>query len=277
MSLGLIAGFGAVPVAMVRNAQAQGHHVAVFSLSKDNRPALQALCPNNVYPISPGLLGDTLAKLQTAGIAHVVFGGKVNKWILLRNPRLDARGKAVLATLPRLNDDALMLGLIEALEAEGFTVLPQSQFMQGLFVQAGLLAGPALSPQQQADCQYGFDLAKAMGGVDVGQTVVVHNGMPIAIEAIEGTDVCLKRAGKLINGVMALPWRGPKTGGVVVKTAKPKQDQRFDIPTVGTKTLKAMRRVGLQVLAVEAGATLALALPEMQAYANRYGLSLLGL
>jgi UDP-2,3-diacylglucosamine hydrolase len=218
-TIGLIAGFGAIPVAMVRNAQAQGHHVVVFSLSKDNRADLQALCPNSVYPISPGLLSDTLLKLQSAKVSYVVFGGKVNKWILLRNPRLDARGKAVLAKLPRLNDDALMLGIIEALEAEGFNVLLQSQFMQGLFVGAGLLAGPALSPQQQADCQYGFTLAKAMGGLDVGQTVVVHNGMPIAIEAIEGTDVCLRRAGKLINGGLALPWATPKKGGVVVKTA----------------------------------------------------------
>ncbi len=261
--LGLLAGFGELPLSVVQQAKALGWHVVVFSMYSDNRRALEKVA-DTVLPITPGLVDTNIQLAKQHGVTYGVMAGKVNKWQLFCNPRLDKRAISILNTLRSRSDDNMMLAVIQLIEAEGFTILPQTAFLQDHFLPAGQLAGPPISDALQHDIHYGCHLAKTMAGVDVGQTVVVHNGMVLAVEAIEGTDKCLKRAGE---------W-AKKKGGVVVKVAKPNQDARFDVPTVGLKTLKAMQKAGLTVLVAEANQTFFLEPAAMQAYAHTHGITI---
>lgn len=260
--IGLIAGEGLLPVHVARNATRRGIDVVPFVIGEENRKQLKAACSGALHRITPGLVERNLALLKQEQIHHIVFAGKVDKWVLLRKPRLDARAIEGMKQLVRLNDDAVMLWLIRELEKEGLSVLRQTDFLDNLFLPEKTLTQKHPADEDWWDIAYGFDMAREMGRLDIGQTVVVRQGMVIAVEAIEGTDECLKRAGKLTG----------KKGGVVVKMAKPDQDQRFDVPTVGLRTLKVMRRAGLHCLATEAGATLFLEPEEMIAYADRHGM-----
>lgn len=260
--IGLIAGDGLLPVHVVKTALAQGRGVSVFSIGSDNRRELSRLCKGQVHSITPGLLAKNLELLRREQVQDIVFAGKVNKWLLLRDPRLDVRALGLIRAATRMNDDKVMQVIIDELEGEGFHILPQTAFMQDLFVSEGVLSNHHPDGRQWEDISYGYQLAREMGRLDVGQTVVVTQGMILAVEAIEGTDECLKRAGKWAR----------KKGGVVIKVAKPDQDQRFDVPTVGLKTLKTMHSMGLKVLATEANQTLFLDLPAMIEYANKHQL-----
>jgi DUF1009 family protein len=267
--LGLVAGFGDLPVSVAAQAMAWGWPVVVFSIHKDNRKELKAL-GSTVIPISPGLLDENFSLAKQHGVTHGVFAGKVNKWQLLANPKLDKRAIDAFNTLRQRSDDQVMEAIIQLIEDEGYTVLAQTDFLFQHFLPAGHIAGPPLTATQQNDVAYGWQLAKGMGGMDVGQSVVVHKGMAIAIEAIEGTDACIKRAGKWAQN----HWFKASSAGTVVKVAKPQQDMRFDVPTVGLKTLKAMKKAGLNVLAAEANETFFLDPEVMTAYANRHNITI---
>lgn len=263
--LALVAGSGTLPVRVAKNARDYGWEVVAFSMADDNRGALRALNLAAVERITPGLLAQNLALARHHGISHVVFAGKVSKWLLFRNPRLDALALGALKRLTLRNDDRMMLGLIDLLEAEGLQTLPQTAFLHDLILPACRLSQRPLFEAEVRDAAYGFHLAKDMGRLDIGQTVVVSQGMTLAVEAIEGTDECLRRAGK---------WGGRK-GGVVVKVAKPLQDQRFDVPAVGLRTLAVMRAAGLRALVTEADTTLYLEPEAMAAYADRAGMTIM--
>ncbi len=258
--LGLVAGDGLLPVHVAENAKKQGFEVVAFSIGTNNRRELRTICNDQFYEVTPGLLEQNLGILKQEGIRHLVFAGKVNKWILFKDPRMDKRALAVFQALHRCNDDSLMLGVVKFLKDEGIDVLSQTRFLQEHFMPERVLSRQEPDGTEASDIEYGFQMAKEMGRLDIGQSIVVSQGMVLAVEAIEGTDECLKRAGK---------W-GNKKGGVVVKVAKPEQDQRFDVPTVGVKTLKTMRRAGLRVLATEADKTLFLEPDEMIAYADNH-------
>lgn len=262
--IGLIAGEGSLPLHVVRDAQARGIEVVAFNMFSGNRAELKKLCGGAAHKITPGLLRQNLALLQQNGITDIVFAGKVNKWLLFRDPRLDEMAIGFLRQATRLNDDSIMLWIIRQLEEQGLRIHPQTAFLQSLFRAPGVLADYQPTERDLQDIEYGFEIAKEMGRLDVGQSIVVKNGMLLSVEAIEGTDECLKRAGQWAR----------KKGGVVIKVAKPDQDQRFDVPTVGLRTLKTMKRAGLHLLATEANETLFLEPEEMIAFANRHGIGI---
>ncbi|WP_373533290.1 LpxI family protein [Vampirovibrio sp.] len=257
--IGLIAGEGLLPLHVAKNARIQGIEVVPFIVGKDN-PKLRELCRLKGHRIIPGLVGRTLDLMLQERITHLVFAGKVDKWLLLKDPRIDAIAVEALRQFARLNDDAIMLWIIGQLEQRGIRILPQADFLRELFLPEKLLSARAPNAEELRDARYGFEMAKEMGRLDIGQSIVAHSGMILAVEAIEGTDECLKRAGK-VSG---------RKGGVVVKVAKPDQDQRFDIPTVGLRTLKTMHRAGLHMLVTEANQTLYLEPEEMTHFANRH-------
>jgi DUF1009 family protein len=271
--LGLVAGSGQLPVSVTLQAKAWGWDVVAFCLDKDNAKALEK-AGAQVEMISPGLMADNLARGHSHGIRYAAFAGKVNKWLLLRNPKLDAKALETLQKLRERSDDGLMLAIIDLMATEGFDILPQTEFLRSHFLPQGCLTERGLTEAEWADVAYGFGLAKGMGALDVGQTVVVHQGMALAVEAIEGTDECLKRAGELAHKGWIKTFFNKKNGGVVVKVAKPNQDPRFDVPTVGLKTLKTMKDAGLKVLAAEAHRTFFLEPAAMVAYANRHNMSI---
>jgi len=164
-------------------------------------------------------------------------------------------------------DDSLLAAISTAFDTAGVKICPATDFAPELLADEGVLVGRPLSAAEEADVAFGWRLAKELGRLDIGQTVVVKNRAPLALEAIEGTDECIRRAGRLC----------PSGGMVVVKVAKPRQDLRFDMPTIGRGTLESLRAAGATVLAIEAGRTILVDPDELQAFARRSGITITSL
>ena len=241
---GLIAGDGSLPVKMAQYAKENGFEVICISLANDNVNQLKKYC-SKVYSCHPGEINRIDSILKEEEIKQVTFLGKVHKRVLLQLHKFDKRAIELLKTMERLNDDEVMLLIVREFEKSGITVLDQTIFIKNLMVPSGVLGKVKPTEEQMEDVNYGFWLAKEMGKVDVGQSVVIKDKMVMAVEAIEGTDVCIKRGAKLA-----------KKNAVVVKVSKPAQDKRFDIPAVGLRTLKTMKKYKANLLAVEANETI---------------------
>lgn len=241
---GLIAGDGILPVRMAQYAKDNGIEVVCISLAKDNVKELKKYC-SKVYSCHPGEVNKIEKILKDEEIKQLTFLGKVHKKVLLKLHKFDKKAIDLVKEAARLNDDKVMLIIVNELKKIGIEVLDQTIFIKNLMIPAGVLGKHKPTPEQMADVNYGFWLAKEMGKLDVGQSVVIKDKMIMAVEAIEGTDVCIKRGSKLA-----------KNGAVVVKVSKPKQDKRFDIPAIGMKTLKTMHRNNASLIAVEANETI---------------------
>jgi len=257
----LIAGDGTLPVKMAQTAKENGFEIIAISLSSDNYRDLQKYC-SKVYSFSPGQVDSIKKVLVNEGIKQLTFLGKVSKTMLLKRPKLEPRAIELLKEAPKLNDDAIMLKIVEEMESIGITILDQTIFIKSLMVQKGTFTKTKPTEDQLIDIEYGYKTAKQMGQLDVGQSVVMKDKMILAVEAIEGTDKCIKRGAKLAR----------KKGCTVVKVAKPNQDKRFDIPTVGLKTLKTMKKYGANVLALESNETIMVNQSEMIKFADRYNI-----
>src|SRR5574344_826065 len=241
---GLIAGDGMLPVKMAQQAKENGFEVVAISLSSDNYAQLKKHCAK-VYSLAPGEVLKIAKVLETEEIKQLTFLGKVHKGLLLKRPKFDHKALELLKNAKRLNDDQVMLLLVNELEKVGVTVIDQTIFIKNLMIPAGVLGKVQPSQEQKDDVNYGYWLAKEMGKLDVGQSVVIKNKMIMSVEAIEGTDKSIARGAALA-----------KKGAVVVKVAKPTQDKRFDIPAVGLKTLQTMKKYKTRLLTVEANETI---------------------
>lgn len=241
---GLIAGDGSLPVRMAQYAKENGFEVVCISLANDNVKELKKYC-SKVYSCHPGEINKIEKILKDEEIKQATFLGKVHKRVLLQLHKFDKKAIELLKSMQRLNDDEVMLLIVREFENLGITVLDQTIFIKNLMIPSGVLGKHKPTEAQMDDVNYGFWLAKEMGGVDVGQSVVIKDKMIMAVEAIEGTDVCIRRGSKLA-----------KKGAAVIKVAKPKQDKRFDIPAVGMRTLRTMKKYKANLLAVEANETI---------------------
>ncbi len=241
---GLIAGNGQLPVQLAKNAKENGFEVIAISLSSDNRNELKKYC-SKVYDFAPGEVLKIKNALLENEIKQLTFIGKVSKSLVVKRPRFDSLAVEFLKQAKRLNDDAIMLFLVNELDKIGITVLDQTIFIKNLMVPRGVLGKIQPTEAQLADVEYGYKIAKEMGELDIGQSVVIKDRMIMAIEAIEGTDKCIKRGCKL-----------GKKDSIIVKVSKPKQDKRFDIPAFGLNTLKTMKKYKASLIAVEANETI---------------------
>ncbi len=262
----LIAGDGELPILMAKGAKQNGFEVFCISLSSDNCHELKKYC-SDVTSYGPGQVDSIKAYLEKEQIKQVTFLGKVSKTMLVKRPKLEKTAIALLKEMKKLNDDAIMLKIVEQLENIGITILDQTIFIKNLMVQKGVLTETAPTDKQKADIDYGFKIAKQMGGLDIGQSVVMKDRMIMAIEAIEGTDRCIKRGGKLAK----------RKNAVVVKVSKPSQDKRFDIPAVGLRTIKTMKKYGANVLALESGETIIVNKDKMVDFANKNNIVIVAL
>ncbi len=262
----LIAGDGNLPVNMAKSAAANGFEVVCISLSSDNYKELKKYC-TKVVSYGPGQVDSIKKFLLDEQIKQLTFLGKVSKTMLVKRPKFEKGAIEMLKEMKKLNDDAVMLRIIQELESIGVTILDQTIFIKNLMVQKGVLTKLAPSEAQYSDIEYGFNIAKQMGGLDIGQSVVMKDRMIMAIEAIEGTDKCIKRGCKLAR----------RKNAIVVKVSKPAQDKRFDIPAVGLKTIKTMKRYGANVLALESGETIIANLEEMVNFANKHKMIIVAL
>lgn len=265
--VGLIAGLGRFPLELATAARRGGHRLAAVAFEGLADPGLAArvdVC--ETLPL--GQIARLLEVLRREGVRQVVLAGKVPKRVLFEaGGRLDpdARALALLRALRDRKDDSILLAVAELLEVEGFELLGQAELAPELLAAEGPLGAVVATDAQRADVAFAWPIAKALGAVDVGQTVVVEGGAVLALEAIEGTDEAIRRGCALGGG-----------GACVVKVAKPGQDPRFDVPAVGLGTLRALREGGAAVLAVEAGATLVLEREALVAEADAAGIALLG-
>jgi hypothetical protein len=236
-------------------------------------PALCDVC-RQFKLIGMGKLGGAIRYFRRAGVSQVVMAGKFHK-VLLYDPRLWWRHlpdwQFIIRFSPYLfsirrdrKDDSLLLGLVREFARDGLHFVPATDYLPELLVSAGLLTRAGLHSAQRRDVEFGWELAKEMGRLDVGQSVAVKDRAVLAVEAIEGTDECIRRAGSLC-----------RSGGfTVVKVAKPRQDMRFDVPTIGVRTLQTMVAAGARVLAIEAEKTILLDREEVLSFANRHGLTI---
>lgn len=260
---GLIAGDGTLPVKMAQYAKENGFEVVCISFSRDNLSQLKKYC-SKVYSCHPGEINRIEKILKDEEIKQLTFLGKVNKSVLLKLYKFDSRAIELLKTVKRLNDDEVMLLIVREMEKIGITVLDQTIFIKNLMIPAGVLGKHKPTKEQMEDVNYGFWLAKEMGKIDVGQSVVIKDKMIMAVEAIEGTDKCIRRGAKLA-----------KRNAAVVKVSKPKQDKRFDIPTVGLRTLRTMRKYKANLLAVEANETIIVDQEKVIKYADDHHIVLM--
>lgn len=257
---GLIAGDGILPIEMARHAKENGFEVVCISLANDNLKELKKYC-SKVYSCHPGEMTKIENIFKEEEIKQVTFLGKVHKRILLKLHKFDKRAIEILKSVKRLNDDKVMLLIVDEFEKRGIKVLDQTIFIKNLMIPSGVLGKLKPTEEQMEDVNYGFWLAKEMGKIDVGQSVVIKDKMAMAVEAIEGTDMCIKRGCK-----------NAKKGAVIVKVAKPSQDKRFDIPAIGLRTLKTMRRYKGALIAVEANETIIVNQEKVVEYADKHNI-----
>jgi len=269
--LGLLAGGGRFPIVFAEKARRLGRRVVCVGLRHMAAPELRDLV-DRFYWSGLGRLGRMIRCFQGEGVRRLVMAGKVHKDTFLYRPwRLlsllpDWRFVRVWCFRKRSDnrDDTLMLALIKEFAADGLHFESALDLCPELLVPAGLLSRRRPTPSEEADIALGWQTARQMGRLDVGQSVMVKDRTVVAVEAIEGTDRAITRAGELCRS----------RGFVVVKVAKPQQDMRFDVPTVGCSTLETMHKAGGRVLAIEAGCTIVLDQEQTVALADRFGISL---
>jgi DUF1009 family protein len=239
-------------------------------------PQLAQVCDHFDW-IGLGSVGQVIREFRQHGVRRAVMAGKVHKvtfyrpgWLMRHRPDWTALRtfyRHFVTGASDRKDDSLLSALVGAYNAAGIEILPATDFAPDLLVQPGQLAGRPLSARQIRDVEFGWQLAKHMGGLDVGQTVCVKDQAVLAVEAIEGTDECIRRAGELCR----------QGGFAVVKVAKPQQDMRFDVPTVGLNTLESIAAAGGRVLAIEAERTIFLDAKLFHQTAQRLRLSVVAL
>jgi DUF1009 family protein len=307
--LAIFAGAGELPLIAVRNARAQQIPFTVYHITEADLHAELASDKDVVIrQVSLGTVAQTFAHLKADKITHTILLGKVEKQRLLQDVRRDAAAEAIYAAAADRRDDTLFHEFARALAAMQIEILPQKALLDGCFLPVGeLTQKKPISASLIEDIEFGYSLSKKIGSLDIGQTAVVFQKMVLAVEAIEGTDAAIRRAGDIIRGYASTgsltdahraqsepdaslrtrsltdahraqsePDASLRTGGVVCKTAKTSQDPRFDLPAVGMRTLDTMRDNGMQALVIEAEHTLVVRPAEFIDHANRHGLIVIG-
>jgi len=264
-TLGLIAGGGRFPLLLAESARRAGHRVVAVAHVRQTDPALEGLVDACTW-VKLGQFGKVLEALRSGGAEGVVLLGSITKARFFRDAMLDGLGLKLLAQVAVRSDDNLLRTFARFLDEQGMPVVDATPYLADRLAPEGVLGRHAPTAAEAEDARYGLDLARAIGRLDLGQTVVVKDRVGVAVEALEGTDACIRRGGELA-----------KEGAVVVKAVKPQQDRRFDLPAVGPDTVEAMRAARCRVLAVEAGATLIMDREEMVRRADAAGICLLGI
>jgi DUF1009 family protein len=269
VAIGLIAGNGTFPQLVLRAARRAGHDVVVVAIKGEAFAEIDALAHEvggtTVTWIDLGHLGTCIKTLKAGGVSQAVMAGQVKHVKLFGGVMPDLTLLSVLTKLKAKNTDALIAAVAEVLQDHGITLMNSIEMLPELVARGGLLSQAKPTDAMRADFEFGYRIADAIAGVDVGQTVVVKDRAVVAVEGMEGTDAAIERAGHLA---------GANTR--VVKVAKPKQDMRFDVPVVGVATVDAMVKAGADALSIDAGRTLILDGDDFIRAADRAGLVVIG-
>jgi DUF1009 family protein len=262
--IGLIAGNGRFPVLFARGAAAAGFGVIAVAHEGETEADLGEHVEAITW-VKVGELDRIVGSFREHGVRRAVMAGGIRKAVLMERFEPDERGARMLGRLASFSDDALLRAVAGELEADGIQVVESTLFLRSLLAGEGPLTRRVPSEEEWRDIRLGADVARAIGRWDIGQTVVVKSGIVLAVEALEGTDAALRRGGELGRG-----------GAVAVKTSKPGQDLRFDVPAVGPETAAVCAAAGIAVLALETGKTLILEREAFLSRAEKAGLAVVG-
>jgi DUF1009 family protein len=265
MRIGLIAGSGQFPIVFCKRAKAKGFRIYTAALIKEADPILEEWVDDLVW-LHLGQVKRLIRFFKKNGIKEAVMMGAVRKTRMFRDVRPDMQAISIMANLRHTHDDGILRAFADHLEKNDIRIKPSTFLLPELIAPKGCWTKRKPSRSEEADIQLGWEIAKEVGRLDIGQCVVVGGGSVLAIEAIDGTDATILRGGRLGKG-----------NAVVVKACKPFQDERFDIPAVGLQTIQNMKDAGVNTLAVEAGKAVVFDKEEMIALADESGICILAL
>ncbi|MCZ6675838.1 MAG: UDP-2,3-diacylglucosamine diphosphatase LpxI [Candidatus Poribacteria bacterium] len=260
--LGIIAGAGDLPLLLAQAAFDQGRLPIVIQITSPPSEGLAGVA-SEAYSFGIGQVQKITRTFLDSGVRELVIIGKIDKSILFRPFRVDPTAIKILARTRNKGPHAIIAEVIDHFESRGIAVIEQHRFLKGLMPKAGVLTKKQPTPSQWADVEYGMGIARRLAGMDIGQTVVIKGRIPVAVEAVEGTDEAITRGGTL----------GGK-GIVVAKAATPHHDFRIDVPTIGDRTLEVLHAVRGSVLAVEAGRTFVMNQKTLCEQADRWKISI---
>jgi len=269
MRIGLIAGNGRFPFLALDAARTLGHEVTVVAIREEAHSDLESVATRDpgteFHAVSLGQLGKCIAILQQAGVSRALMAGQVKHTKLFGGVLPDLTLISVLRKLKARNTDALISAIADVLAENGIELVDSTVFLQPLLAGSGVLTRRSPTDDEAADLAFGYAMADTVARLDIGQTIVVKDRAVVAVEAMEGTDAVIGRAGQLAGG-----------GASVIKVAKPNQDMRFDVPVVGVATIRAMCAAHATVLSVDAGRTLVLDGDEVFRAADEAGIAVVG-
>jgi len=269
MKLGLIAGNGRFPFLVLDAARAQGHDVTIVAAREEAFPELNEAAGRHgaaIHWISLGQLGTCISVMKDAAVTHAVMAGQVKHTKIFAGGIIpDLTFMSLLSKLRSRNTDGLIGAVAQVLRDRGIELIDSTSLLQPLLAKAGVLTRRAPTGEEQEDVAFGYRMADAIAALDIGQTIAVKHKAVVAVEAMEGTDAVITRAGHLAGA-----------GVVIVKVAKPNQDMRFDVPVVGVATIEAMRAAGATALSVDAERTLVIDGDRVFAAADVAGIAMVG-
>lgn len=265
--IGLIAGWGRFPLLIAQEARREGHTVFVIGLEGITDPGIEKEA-NGMAWIKLGQLDRPIQEMRKAGVTKAVLAGRVHHVKIFGGFIPDLRAIRLLAGLKDKRADTILNAIAAEFAKDGIEFQNSAAYLSRFIPQPGVLTKQKPTAADKKDIELGWKVAKSIAGHDVGQTVVVRNGAILAVEAMEGTDACILRAGDVARAGKTKPEL------VVVKVAKPKQDFRFDLPVAGLDTLKTLETAGARALAVEAGKTVLLDREKFVVEADRLGISI---
>jgi len=264
-TVGMIAGGGQFPLLIADAAKKQGVRIVAVAHHDETEPSLSEKVDEIVW-IKLGQLGQLIKAFKKNGVRNALMAGTITKKRMFENIRPDLKGLAIISRLAIFHDDDILRAVTKALAKEGVEIISSIRFLPELIAPEGCLTARRPNKAEREDVDFGWKVAKELGRLDIGQSVVVRKKTVLALEAIDGTDATILRGGRLA-----------KEKAVVVKVSKPNQDLRFDVPCVGLETIKTMSKVKGTVLAVEAGYTLLFDKEEMIAEADRENISIISI
>ncbi len=263
-ALGIIAGSGVYPLLLADAARVAGvKRIVVAAFTDETSPEITNRA-DEIEWLRVGQLGKLLHFFGEAKLQHAIMAGQIAPGNLF-NLRPDLKAMLLLARLRQRNAESIFSAIADQLGEVGVELLPATTFLDHLLAPSGHIAGPKLKEREEGDVTFGFEIAKQLSALDVGQTIVVKNGTVLAVEAFEGTNEAIRRGGSL-----------GKKNAIVVKVTKPNQDMRFDVPVIGTETVRMAAEAKVRAIAVEAGRTLLLEKAALIDLAERSKIALVG-
>jgi DUF1009 family protein len=266
--IGIVAGNGKFPFLALQGARSLGHDVTVVAVKEEAFAELEQAARDasaSFYSVSLGHLGKCIKILKADGVSQAVMAGQVKHAKIFSGIIPDLTLLSVLTKLKARNTDALISAVADVMRDHGIELLDSTVFLGPLLAREGVLTRRAPDPGELDDFAFGYRMADAIAGLDIGQTIAVKDKAVVAVEAMEGTDQVIARAGAIAG-----------SGVRIIKVAKPKQDMRFDVPVIGIATIRAMQTAGITALSIDAGRTLVMDGEQVFAAANETGITIIG-